>query len=103
MRKIKEIEINGRQITINELTVEEVLNLIEKTDTSLIDLMFEGQMPLEMVCVASGIEKEELKSWYPADIAKVTSEAETVNPHSARMCKKLVEFAGQVRAIPPGK
>ena len=91
MRKIKDTEINGRQITVNELTVEEVSNLLDNLGGSLIGMMFDGRMPMVIVTHAAGLKEDELKSWCPSDIDKLITEVETVNPHCARLCKFMVK------------
>ena len=49
MRIVKTITIDGREITLNELTVEEVSNLLDAIETGLIDIMFDGRLPLTVV------------------------------------------------------
>jgi len=103
MRIVKTITIAGREITLNELTVAEVSTLLNGISSGLIDLMFDGRLPLDVVCAASGIKKKEFDKWFPADLDALIKEVEAVNPHSARLCKKLVEVAGATPAKTSGK
>ncbi len=92
MRKIKDTEINGRRITVNELTVEEVVNQLEAATGGLLGMMFDGRLPMTVVAASSGIAEKEFIKWHPADIDKLITEVETVNPHCARLCKTLAEI-----------
>lgn len=105
MKRVKNIEIDKRQITISELTVEEVVNLLDDLGGSLTAVMFDGRIPLSVVAKSSGLEVKEFNKWLPSDLDILISEVETVNPHSARLCKKLVELSERVRAKvqPPQK
>ena len=99
MRIIKEIEINGRQIVINELTVEEVTTLLDSLGGSLLGMMFDGRLPVPVVVKATGVTEAELKGWYPSDVEKLLSEVEAVNPHSAQLCANMVKFKAGLDAI----
>jgi len=92
MRKIKEIEINGRSITVSELTVEEVVNQLDNAQSGLIGMMFDGRLPMTVVAASCGIVEDEFYTWHPGDIDKLLTEVETVNPHCARLCKTLAEI-----------
>ena len=95
MRIAKDVTINGREITVNELTVAEVVKIIESIESGLIDLMFDGRLPLSIVSASSGIKKKEFDKWFPSDLDKLINEVEAVNPHSARLCKTLVSLTGR--------
>ncbi len=92
MRIVKEVTINGQEITVNELTVAEVVKLIESLESGLVDLMFDERLPLGVVCASSGIKKKALDKWHPSDLEKLVDEVEAANPHSARLCKKLASL-----------
>ena len=92
MRKVKDIKVNGCPITLNELTVEEIINLLGQLSGSLFGVMFDGRLPLVFVTEASGLSEDDLKKWHPADVEKLISEVETVNPHCARLCQTMVKL-----------
>ena len=97
MRIVKTVTIDGREIELKELTVDEVLKLLNGLESGLMDVMFDGRIPLEVVSMSSGIKKKTFEKWFPADLDKLISEVETVNPHSARLCQKLTEIAGRAK------
>ena len=96
MRIVKTVTINGREVTLNELTVEEVANLLDSLDSGLIDVMFDGRLPLTVVCKSCGIKKKALEKWFPADLDELIKEVEAVNPHSARLCQTLINVSRSV-------
>jgi len=99
MRKVRETEINGRRLTLNELTVAEIYNRLERLGSSLLDVMFDGRLPLDLVCASAGIEENELEVWPPSEIEKLIGEVEKANPHCARLCRNLAA-AGE-KALAP--
>ena len=98
MRKVKEVDINGRNLTLNELTVEEVFNLFDGLGGSLLGMMFDGRLPMAVVAKSSEITETELEKWHPADIDTLITEVETVNPHCARFSKNLAKAKAEVKA-----
>lgn len=98
MRKIKDIEIAGRRITVSELTVEEVINQLDSLVGSLVAIMFDGRLPIEIVAQSSGLDKTEFDKWFPTDIDKLITEVETVNPHCARLCQTMARIRAEKAA-----
>ena len=98
MRKVKEVDINGRNLTLNELTVEEVFNLFDGLGGSLLGMMFDGRLPMAVVAKSSGVTETELEKWHPADIDTLITEVETVNPHCARFGKILAKTKAEAEA-----
>ncbi len=99
MRKVKEIEINGRRLTLSELTVGEIYERLERLEGSLLNLMFDGRLPFGLVCASAGIEEKELDDWPASEVEKLLLEVEQVNPHCARLCRNLA--AAAEKALPP--
>jgi len=101
MKKTKSIEINGRQLTIAELTVGQVIDAMEQLDPAdpHLELMFDDRFPVSLLPeIANGLSLDNLKDWTPSEIEKLIEEVEKLNPFLSRMYQRLV---GMLKLIPP--
>ena len=102
MRLVKTVKVAGREFELKELTVGEVVQGLDNLQSGLADLMFDDRLPLALVCKSAGVKVKELNGWYPADLETLVGEVEGVNPHCARLCRKLAEIAAAGREDGPG-
>ncbi len=102
MRKQKQIEIDGKKIVINELTVEQITDLLdsEATNVSTLDMIFDDETlpPVSAVTKATEIPRKELETWAPSDLEGLFKEVAGLNPFFvallARLKKLLTASAG---------
>lgn len=101
MQRTKSIEINGRKLTITEMTVGQVaaaMDNLSPADPHL-ELMFDDRFPVSLLPeVSSGLSLDDLKEWTPYEIEKLIEEVEKLNPFLSRMYQRLV---GMLKSIPP--
>jgi len=93
MQRTKSIEINGRQLTIIELTVGQVIDAMEHLDPAdpHLELMFDDRFPVSLLPeIAGELSLDDLKKWTPTEIEKLIEEVEKLNPFLSRMYKRLV-------------
>lgn len=94
MRKKKKTTFDGQDITITELSVEEITNIMEKTTKrreGVVDLMFPARMPIEGVALTTGLKTEELMQAAPSELDALFGEVEEVNPFFVKMCQALFQ------------
>jgi hypothetical protein len=94
MRKIKTIMIDEREITVKELTVADVRDLLEnvtnKTEINTIDLLFGDSVPSEAIEKSTGIKIKKLENDFsPSEIKTLVEAVEEVNPFFVAMIQKL--------------
>lgn len=103
MRRIKEIQLDGRTVTVRELTVAEVrlwLKELDQLREGPIDLVSEGIMAdasLGDVTRMTDLSPEELDEMPPSQIEAVVTACREINPHFFRLRDRLLEAA---RAMP---
>ena len=101
MKKTKSIEINGRQMTIAELTVGQVIDAMDHLDPAdpHLELMFDDRFPVSLLPeIVSDLKLGDLNVWTPSEIEKLIEEVEKLNPFLSRMYQRLV---GMLKLIPP--
>lgn len=92
MRQTKNIKFDDDQITVKELTVEEladILDTVAKTADNL-DLLFDGGLPSEAVVVSSGISRTQLHTMPPSQIYELWQAVEDVNPFFLKAVQLLL-------------
>ncbi len=88
----KIITIDGRDITLKELTVEEICNCMDavtkgkKVDE--LDVIMDGRLPAEAVVRSCAIDRAELRALTPTALEPIWEAAAEVNPFFARMVAK---------------
>lgn len=88
----KIITIDGRDITLKELTVEEICNCMDavtkgkKVDE--LDVIMAGTLPAEAVVRSCTIDRAELRAMTPTALQPIWEAAAEVNPFFARMVAK---------------
>ena len=102
MRLHKKVTIRGRELEISELTVAEVVKLIDNLSGGLVGLMFDESLPVEIAAFAAGLKMAELEEWYPSEIAELIEAATAANPHSARLAARLRELIAPPPRGEPG-
>ncbi len=104
MRIVKNVTINGREFELQELTVAEIIKVLENlnnpevaAEASLADRMFENEeFPLIIVAESAGIKRPDLDEMHPSDLNELISEVKAANPHCARLIQVL--YQGNPRA-----
>ena len=103
MKRTKEIDIDGRAVTVRELTVAEVRNWLkdlEQVREGGIDLVTEGIMAdasISDVARMTDLSPEDLDNLTPSQIEEVVTSCREINPHFFRLRDRLLEAA---RSIP---
>ena len=103
MRQTKEIKFNGEQITIKELTVEELANILDTASETAdnLDLLFDGGLPSEAVVKSSGVERKILHTLPPSEVHALWQAVEAVNPFFLKAVQLLL--GSNQAAKPPAK
>lgn len=86
--------IDEREITVKELTVADVRDLLEnvtnKTEINTIDLLFGDSVPSEAIEKSTGIKIKKLENDFsPSEIKTLVEAVEEVNPFFVAMIQKL--------------
>ncbi|MBF0626437.1 MAG: hypothetical protein HQL82_16735 [Magnetococcales bacterium] len=103
MRRTKEVELDGRTVTVRELTVAEVrlwLKDLDQLREGAIDLVTEGIMAdasLGDVARMTDLQAADLDEMTPSAIEGLITACREINPHFFRMRDRLLEAA---RAMP---
>lgn len=103
MKRTKEVELDGRTVTVRELTVAEVrlwLKDLDQLREGAIDLVTEGIMAdasLGDVARMTDLTPEALDDLTPSQIEVVITVCREINPHFFRLRDRLLEAA---RAMP---
>ncbi len=98
MRKTKSIKFNGEELTVRELTVSQVKQVVEALEDfhpSFIDVVMDRAVPAMAVCKSAGLELDNLEN---SDIAlseleNLYDEVLSVNPILAAMMERLRQLA----------
>lgn len=102
MATVKDIEIGGRKISVRQLTVEQVTNLMDGGDAggsvTTAELLIPSPLPLEAVVASSGLSVGELNGDLLQDeLAAVYAAVEEVNPFLSGMLTRLAEVAARMQ------
>ena len=101
MQRTKSIEINGRQLTIAEMTVGQVINSMEQLSPAdpHLELMFDDRFPVSLLPeIVENLKLADLNGWTPTEIEQLVTEVEKLNPFLSRMYRRLV---GMLQLAPP--
>ena len=103
MRRTKEVELDGRTVTIRELTVAEVrlwLKDLDQLREGAIDLVTEGIMAdasISDVARMTDLSPEDLDNLTPSQIEEVIAVCRELNPHFFRLRDRLLEAARAIQ------
>ncbi len=93
MRKSKIIKFNGQELTVKELTVSQVKDVLRSLDTfepHTLDILMDQPVTASAVCMASGISVEDLEGdLAPSEIQELYDAVLEVNPTFAAMLGRL--------------
>ncbi len=93
MKKLSGIvDFDGQEITVKELTPREVEQVIEEVNASppsTLDMLMDHNIPALMVARSSGIDKEKLEVIAPSVLEPLFEKVAEVNPKLAAMAKRL--------------
>ncbi len=104
MRKSKTIKVGDREVTIAELTAEQVTALLEgsadKKRASTAELLMASPIPIEAVCAATGLSAEELNgNMAPSELEAIWQAVAEVNDFLLRMMERLQKVAEEMLAL----
>lgn len=88
MKRSKIIQLDGHEIVLKELTVQEIADCMDAVAggaVDVLDLLMPGQLPSEAVVRSSGVERAELQGFPPSDLELLWEAAGEVNPFFLRM------------------
>ncbi|MBF0626518.1 MAG: hypothetical protein HQL82_17150 [Magnetococcales bacterium] len=103
MKRTKEVELDGRTVTVRELTVAEVrlwLKDLDQLREGALDLVTEGIMAdasLGDVARMTDLQAADLDEMTPSAIEGLIAACREINPHFFRLRDRLLEAA---RAMP---
>jgi hypothetical protein len=101
MRKSKIITVDDRKITVRELIVEEVTNIMDaqgEQKISAFDLLLPDRLPADAVCLATGLTTEQMSKMSPSELDEIWQAAEEVNPFFVRMVGRLATLGAAALA-----
>ncbi len=95
MRKTKQIKFADEQITVKELTVQELADVLDTVASTAdqLDLLFDGGLPSQAVVVSSGIERERLHAAPPSELQQLWQAVEEVNPFFLKAVQQMLGLA----------
>ncbi len=101
MRRKKTIAIDDRDITVKELSVSQVRELMdsleEKRDISTIDMLFPDGLPAEAIAASTGISVKKLEEEFtPSEIKQIIEAVENLNPFFANMMKRMISAGREI-------
>lgn len=105
MRKTKNITWRDKDITVKELTMQELIDILDEPPASdelsiVTGLGIESDLPLEAVIDSAGVTKDELCACTPSQVEALWQAVEEVNPFFLRAAKRLSEQRQQITAPP---
>lgn len=99
MQEQRPIEWKGKHITINEITVKQIREVMsevasssneDETILSLNDLL-EDHIPAQIIIKCTPIKLEELDECKPSELIELAGWVKSVNPTLASMIRKKIE------------
>lgn len=88
MKKSKIISFQGEDVTVKELTVEEIaacMDAVLAGSVDLLDMLMEGALPSEAVIRATGLERPALHALAPSALEPIWEAVRETNPFFAGM------------------
>ena len=103
MRKIRELKIGERTITVNELTVAQVDALFSGFDAERpahkAELLMESALPIEAVQMATGMTAEQLSGDIcPSELAEIWQAVAEVNDFLSRLLDRMAQAGKEILA-----
>ena len=92
MRKTKIIKINDREITVKELTVSQIIKIMDSSDDpdiNDIDMLFPDRLPSSALVMSLGMKIEALTKYAPSEIESMLDAVEEINPTFAGLIQRL--------------
>lgn len=96
MRKSKTIQFNGKETTVNELTVAQVDSLMAEQNTSIttVEMLLNPNTPIGVVVASTGISSAELNGEVsPGELQKLWQAVEEMNPFLLQMYGRILAAA----------
>jgi len=94
------ITIGDRDITIKQLNVLEIRNIMDnmdKEDRSIIDLLFPDNIPAYVVSESTGISISKLESdFLPSELKMIIEKVENQNPFFVNMLTRLLKLGREM-------
>jgi len=94
------ITIGDRDITIKQLNVLEIRNIMDnmdKEDRSIIDLLFPDSIPAYVVSESTGISISKLESdFLPSELKMIIEKVENQNPFFVNMLTRLLKLGREM-------
>jgi len=94
------ITIGDRDITIKQLNVLEIRNIMDnmdKEDRSIIDLLFPDSIPAYVVSESTGISMSKLESdFLPSELKMIIEKVENQNPFFVNMLTRLLKLGREM-------
>jgi hypothetical protein len=92
MKKSKIIQFDGQEVTVKELTVEEIadcMDAVASGQVDTLDLLFDGRLPSEAVVRCAGIPRADLSKPAPSALEPLWQAVEETNPFFLKMLKRM--------------
>lgn len=91
MRNTKNIQWQDKDITVQELTMQELAETLDNiaTTADILDLLFDARLPSEAVVKSSGIARANLHKCTPSELKRLWDAAEEVNPFFLAAVRRL--------------
>lgn len=105
MRQASLVEFMGREVSVRELTVTQIINLLKNSDSAEplgIDLLLDLPGCGDMLRESTGLTADELGEGTPAQLAGLLAEVKRVNPHWAGAVNRLRDEMERIRSFLPG-
>lgn len=98
MQKIKRIKIDERELTVKELTVGQIRNIIEDLENPenvhIIDMLFGDEIPALAVSESTEISMKDLEKGKitPSEMEIIIKGVKEVNPFFVKMIERLAKI-----------
>lgn len=100
----KEVRLNGKAVTVRELTVSEVADYLESVaePPSAAELLLDRPVPEKVVRLATGLSSDDINGEVlPSELSGLWNAVEEVNPFLSRMMGRLMTAGkAMVEALP---
>ncbi len=93
MRQTKNIQWGEGDLTLQELTMQELATVLDNVahDADQLDLIFDGRLPSQAVVLSSGLARDALHQLTPSRLDVLWSAAEAVNPFFHKAVQRIVQ------------
>lgn len=103
MKRSKIIKMGDREVTLKELTVQEIADCMDAVAAGAADetdLLMIGRLPSEAVIRCAGLERAELRGRTPSELAPLWEAAGEVNPFFVTMMAEPPAVPGKASGTP---